>query len=374
MEGEDRKSEKSSDVAEEIKKEDNFAPQTIESSIEGTVNPIETNEENLKESSDTDSNPNPSTPEILKNAPRDLLIGISDPTKDNEVLSDIPSSPKVFVSLKLPEKETIKKSPSTKDSFKQKLIAKEAKITSLRLKKKADEILNLRSVPQINPKSKKILKYKSETKIESVESVYFDEESATENFETVKSVSLKYKKNSTAAKIDVENLKVLKSALQLRENLKTIEPEAQKPKLSLEERTKLAKEKIETKRLRAEEKRNANELEECTFKPYLLTKTQISDTGTFIINRSRPGIFSNKKNSLEDQNSIKKSKKNVPPPNSKRHVIEECFEITTVQVPPIIYTQLSPTPLSIRYKIGFNQKTIELNAKPMVDYNIRGNE
>ncbi|OMJ66555.1 hypothetical protein SteCoe_36563 [Stentor coeruleus] len=311
------------------------------------------------------------------------LINLSNLEAGKESSGDAPSSPKIFVSLKSPVKDNFRKSPlnmEIADSLHERNLQKEAKITTMRLKKKANEIGQMRSVPEINPKSKKIVEKSgkvgmledeshsiSKNEVEEEDSFYkiIQDSQYSSGLNQEKSQTLTKRKtlklNDRQAGFD--NSELIRSAVKLRDNLPSKSPEPQKPVLDVVKKGEILRKKKAQKIKEAEEKKKAHELDGCTFKPILLNKNQISDSGSFVIHQSQ---------------SVKALKKKNPSNSSEQKILtrleyEEKYELAQAKLYDPKYVAISPVNYHIKYKIGYNEDYLIAKAQPMVDYRIVGN-
>jgi hypothetical protein len=300
---------------------------------------------------------------------------VSTPLQKCEVLNSNrsgPGSPTVFISLK---SESRVRSPCNfeiADSLFDRKLQKEAKISKMRVQKKADEIGQLQNVPTINKKSKKIAS--GQVSLHPVGKDLKEgknkekNDSSEDSFLKLIPDSPKSPTQSLKAKIIQEhavfdNSEVMKNAVKMRDSLPArIAPEPPK-KLSLTERGRIIKEKKMKKIREAEEIKKGKELEGCTFKPKTISgKNQVSESGTCIIKRSNSGSMM--KNDLSSQTS----------PRANKAVLEffENFQLSEPKSYSFLYTQMSPVNCQLKYKHGFNTGAIESKAHPMVDYRVIG--
>lgn len=327
--------------------------------------------------------------EALENAPKEdtNIIETKNIQLDNveagkDGSSDAVLSPKIFVSLKSPGKDGYKKSPlnmEIADSLHERNLQKEAKISTMRLKKKADEIGKMRSVPKINPKSKKIMENSAKAGLEENESSgsLKNEDDEEDSFykliqETAGSPinsnpdkSRTLKKAKTIKQNDRQagftNSELIKSAAKLRESLPCKSPEVEKPVLDVVQKGELLKKKRAQKIKEAEEKKKAKELDGCTFKPTLLTKSQVNESGSCVIHQSA-GALKKKSSSGSSENKA-----------LTKHEFEESYELAQAKIYNAKYVPMSPVTFHVKYKAGYNETNILAKAQPMVDYRMVGN-
>lgn len=299
------------------------------------------------------------------------------PAQSRQILSEnrsAPGSPTVFISLK---SDTACRSPmhlEIADSLYERKLQKEAKISKMRVQKKANEIGQLQNVPTINKKSKKLASSQISTqpmpgkngKVNEASSK--NEKSSEDSFLQLIPESPKSTNQSLKAKANQEhavflNTDLIKSAVKLRENLPEKKEKQLAKKMSLTQRGKITKEKKFKKIKEAEEVRKVKELEGCTFKPKILSgKNMVSESGTCIIKRSNSGSIL--KNELGSPSS----------PRANKAVLEffDNFQLSEPKTYGFMYSQMSPVNYNLRYKHGFNSGVIESKSRPMVDYRIVG--
>lgn len=299
------------------------------------------------------------------------------PAQSRQILSEnrsAPGSPTVFISLK---SDTACRSPmhlEIADSLYERKLQKEAKISKMRVQKKANEIGQLQNVPTINKKSKKLASSQISTqpmpgkngKVNEASSK--NEKSSEDSFlqlipDSPKSTNQSLKSKAIQEHAVFLNTDLIKSAVKLRENLPEKKEKQLAKKMSLTQRGKITKEKKFKKIKEAEEVRKVKELEGCTFKPKILSgKNMVSESGTCIIKRSNSGSIL--KNELGSPSS----------PRANKAVLEffDNFQLSEPKTYGFMYSQMSPVNYNLRYKHGFNSGVIESKSRPMVDYRIVG--
>ncbi|OMJ88570.1 hypothetical protein SteCoe_9430 [Stentor coeruleus] len=325
--------------------------------------------------------------ETLENVPKEdikicevknVQLGNIEEGKDDS--SNAILSPKIFVSLKSPGKDGCKKYPfnmEIADSLHERNLQKEAKISTMRLKKKADEIGKMQSVPRINPKSKKIIENSAKAGLEENESseslknenedsfYKFIQETAGSPINSNTSGSRTLNKTKTLKQNDRQagftNSELIKSAVKLRESLPCKSSEPEKPVLDIVQKGELLKKKKAQKIKEADEKKKAQELDGCTFKPTLLTKSQTNESGSCVIHQSA-GALKKKSSSGSTENKA-----------LTKHEFEESYELAQAKIYDSKYVPMSPVTFQVKYKAGYNENSILAKAQPMVDYRIVGN-
>lgn len=307
----------------------------------------------------------------------EVLQRPSTPAQSRQILSEnrsAPGSPTVFISLK---SDTACRSPmhlEIADSLYERKLQKEAKISKMRVQKKANEIGQLQNVPTINKKSKKLASSQISTqpmpgkngKVNEASSK--NEKSSEDSFlqlipDSPKSTNQSLKSKAIQEHAVFLNTDLIKSAVKLRENLPEKKEKQLAKKMSLTQRGKITKEKKFKKIKEAEEVRKVKELEGCTFKPKILSgKNMVSESGTCIIKRSNSGSIL--KNELGSPSS----------PRANKAVLEffDNFQLSEPKTYGFMYSQMSPVNYNLRYKHGFNSGVIESKSRPMVDYRIVG--
>lgn len=311
------------------------------------------------------------------------FINLSNIEAGKESSGDAPSSPKIFVRLKSPVKDSFRKSPlnmEIADSLHERNLQKEAKITTMRLKKKANEIGQMRSVPEINSKSKKIAEKSGKIGVLEANSNLISKNEVEEKDSFCKiiqdaqcSPGLNQEKSQTLTKgkalkesdrqAGFDNSELIRTAVKLRDSLPSKSPEPQKPVLDVVKKGEILRKKKAQKIKEAEEKKKAHELDGCTFKPTLLSKNQISDSGSFVIHQSQSTKALKKKNPSESSE----------PKVLTRLEYEERYELAQAKLYDPKYVPISPVNYHIKYQIGYNEDHLIAKAQPMVDYRIVGN-
>ena len=307
----------------------------------------------------------------------EVLPRSSTPVQSRQILNEnrsAPGSPTVFISLK---SETGCRSPmhlEIADSLYERKLQKEAKISKMRVQKKANEIGQLQNIPTINKKSKKLASCHASTQPmlgkngKLKDSSTKNEKSSEDSFlqlipDSPKSTNQSLKTKAIQEHAVFLNTDLIKSAVKLRENLPEKKEKQLSKKMSLTQRGKITKEKKFKKIIEAEEVRKVKEMEGCTFKPKILSgKNLVSESGTCIIKRSNSGSIL--KNELGSPSS----------PRANKAVLEffDNFQLSEPKSYGFVYSQMSPVNYHLRYKHGFNSGVIESKSHPMVDYRIVG--
>ena len=380
------------------------AVESLENKENPSVNPplIHENEEEKVPEASEHLNLNPEIHEFSPTVEIGIKIDLDAVGSINERNCESPSSPRVYVSLKSPSKESPKRQGlnlEIADSLVERRYMIDTKISNLRLKQKADEIGTLRNVPEIDYKSRKIAEGKlSSTKVNlskkntNSRNNNLDKSSSSSEFiqDSPKSIQKTSSSNQASQnKISSTNVELLKNAMKLRESDKEKkhsstarvnlgEPASKKDsgkstksKGDLNQRAKVLKEKKEKIRQAAMTEREKRELEGCTFKPKLLARNQVSESGSFIIKRSQSGKIGTGDTSMKT--SAAQSPSNKMFLNCSRVMFEENFVVTNVEVVNQKYAQISPVNYCIKYHHGYDEKTIRSKAHPMVDYTSIGN-
>ena len=343
-------------------------------------------EKNLLNSENNPVTENPPVNENPPNEPADLkteeehtVLAPSSPINESirpiELKTSPPGSPKIFISLKSPKNETFKHSNlhlEIADSLFDRNLQKEAKISKLRVEKKANEISQLQSIPTINKKSKQMTstspisttidKLKGNGKYKNEESEQVSDDSFLQLIpDSPKSVTQSKINKAIKEHAVFDNSELIKSAVKLRENLPVKAEKKVGKRLKLDDRNKLTKEKKLKRIKEAEQQKKIKEVEGCTFKPRILgSGNQISESGTCIIKRSNSGSII--KNELASPCS----------PRANRAVLEffDNFQMREAKTFSAMYSQMSPVNYHVRHKHGYDVAHISSNGRPMVDYRI----
>jgi hypothetical protein len=249
---------------------------------------------------------------------------------------------------------------SVPDSLQDRQIASEHKISNLRMIKKAEEVSEMRPAPEINQVSKNIIakKYKN------------SEESNLNSFMIGKTLSNKkdsklasqpilnslysIEKSSKISGINNQfNIRSTLLSLSSSEVFKSIfkdeiqekkDPDTDAKGLDVVERTKDWKERKDKKIGEIRKEKRTQELNQCTFKPTLISKNNLNDVNS--MNSSVYKLTNNKK-------SLK----------NKSYIGE-------IKVSEFKYTQLSPALQKIKYDAGFNVPNFLKKAVPMASYSL----
>lgn len=301
-------------------------------------------------------------------------ITISNPPKS---IKKNQSCPNIKISIKPSDKP-----PTPKSSIQNKtgsLFEKEAveksKFNFLKQKIKSNQILELRQAPQINKSSIKLLiqkevkEQKAKIKAEYIDLDHYDPKLHEKVNVSELSSKLKLKEFSGMSS------ELLKEAMKIRKDLKEptkiIENHGDhgndvisRTKILLEKKQKALKEK----------KKNSESLEiaECTFKPYLFTKTPKAKISQTIMKKSKSNANANVPKTTKAKSSsiasISELFSRVPPPCKSMNLLEKpTGEIGNVIVSEK-YFQLSPYMVNVKYREGFNKNEMMEKAHPMVDY------
>ena len=303
---------------------------------------------------------------------------ISTPTeKKSQKKSNDFTTPQIHISLKTPLKEKEEKIIEIADSLKVRAEAKKTKINNMRLKQKASDIKTVRSVPLINPKSKKILvqkeiKAKKAEEMQNSDDDYHDsvKDYFPESPLSISKISNKTKKLRVSEVISTETLK---STMKLRENLKEThqEPEVSTQSLDITERSKLMSTKKAQKIEEIKKSIEGRELDECTFKPQLISKMQAP---VVIAEKTKPASNGSLKKKKEPKPLNQKAaidfSYRVPPPGSKIRVENSSSSLDSIPIVSERYAQISPFTQSVRYQAGFNYEEVKAKAHQMVDYKL----
>ena len=361
------------------------------------------NDEEILLKIDEDSNLRPEVHEASPNTQIRKKIDLDAINSVNGSNCESPSSPRVFVSLKSPTRVSAKK-PGLNLEIANSLVGRRCmvdnKINNLRLKHKADEIGNMRNVPEIDCKSRQIAegKLKKAISLKNTNSRKKDTQdqeisSSSSDFIPDSPRSMKNISNSnpvTQKKITSINLDLLKTAMKLRESEKDRKqpntPRAnlanktskqdlvscKKGKIDLNQRAKISKEKKDKILQETMTEREKQALEHCTFKPNLLARNQMSDSGSFLIKRSQSGKISTVDASMNIRTAQSPSSKMLL--NCSRVMFEENFALTNVELVNNPCLQISPVNFNVKYHHGYNEKSLRSKARPMVDYKSIGSQ
>ena len=258
-----------------------------------------------------------------------------------------------YAFLKPPSNSGLKKSASTRiDNLIQKGSASSAKINSLKIKQRANELKEMRSIPIINQKSRKIAEGMKRERLDIINSIQPKEEEKEKNIEP------------EPVRISVNIIKQL-------DQIEKSNPEPDLKSMSIADRSKYWKEQKEKK---IEEQRKAKqdkELDGCTFKPKKNFETEAFD----VINRPFSGrnAEDKKKTNEKQGNGVMVKDKNFSERSKTEknsYVAEDNFALMlkgkdlgnapTVQIskpvisnPSQLYQNLSPATQGIRMKPGF---------------------
>ena len=296
----------------------------------------------------------------------------------------------------------------------------ETKISNNRLRQKAKQIVNSNFIPTINPKSKQILEKKMEAKVKTCETLNSEDDDTLYNYipdspksspklvsaiknrkevrkqtggekttinnegkigrrvEISDQTTMQRKKAKKKNEFDGTTAELLKCSMKIREHLKDAPvPEPDINKLTFQERSKLVLIKKEEKFEEHKRMKQKSELDQCTFKPTLVSQTPQAVTVAPAMKHSKSETLSKK--SQQSEQSLAKVQPllhnfsyRVPPPGSTVHQNAKAKKRVLDNNPIVTekYSQISPYTQPVKYKIGFNVEEILAKGQPMVSYNL----
>ncbi|OMJ85866.1 hypothetical protein SteCoe_12707 [Stentor coeruleus] len=260
-------------------------------------------------------------------------------------------------------------------------VKKKSKQNFYRQKCRASQISEVHEVPQVNKKfinklkikkTKKINMQKAKKKAEESNINVYDQKIHDTVHDSVLQNKLKLKE------CNVLTPDTMKESLKIRSSLHDIIEFTEDPGHDVITRSKVF---IDRKQKEIAEKRKSKEsleLAECSFKPFLYSKSPRATPGSTTSKIIKQVIMPNSARAVKSKSisalSVAELSSRVPPPCKSMAGLEKSNSSLGVLMVSDKYFQLSPFTSNVKYKTGFNQEGMIEKGQFMVNYKLMGNQ
>lgn len=338
-------------------------------------------------------NPIPNSPETANKSNQDHDENQPE-SSPMQTLEDLPTKPS-DVNEEKPDNSTARPSlkPKTKLSKTKSAIhfkapslldreaTKKSKQNFHRQKYRASQISEVHEVPQVNKdfinnlkikKIKKIQKQKAKKKAEDMNIDVYDQKIHDTVHDSILQSRLKLKD------CNVLTPDIMKESLKIRSSLHNIVEISEDPGHDVITRSKAFLDRKQKETAEKRKSKESLELAECSFKPFLYSKSPKATLGSTTSKMSKQVTMPNSARAIKSKSisilTMAELSSRVPPPCKTIAGMERSNSGLGILMVSDKYFQLSPFTTSVKYKTGFNQEGIIEKGQPMVNYKLMGNQ
>ncbi|OMJ83071.1 hypothetical protein SteCoe_16050 [Stentor coeruleus] len=305
------------------------------------------------------------------------------PTKPSDIYEEKPDNSTARPSLKPKTKLSKTKSaihfkaPSLLDRE----ATKKSKKNFYKQKCRASQLSEVHEVPQVNKdfiknlkikKTKKINKQKAKKKAEESNIDVYDQKIHDTVHDSVLQSKLKLKE------CNVLTPDIMKESLKIRSSLHDIIEITEDPGHDVITRSKAFLDRKQKETTEKRKLKESIELSECSFKPFLYSKSPRASLGSAENKISKQVVMPNSARAIKSKSisafSMAELSSRVPPPCKIMTGLEKSNSDLGILMVSDKYFQLSPFTNSVKYKTGFNHEGMIQKGQPMVSYKLIGNQ